>query len=167
MEQQNRRRGTAVVAVLVAAVALALGPRRLRRRRRRRQRRQRRQSTKAKGAVKATLTISNWPRLHRPGERTVAEFENETGVKVDYIEDVNDNEAFFGKMQPQLEQGESGGRSIFVVTDWMAKQMHDLGYLQEIDRDDLPNVFENLGPEPARTRRSTRTANTRSHGRAG
>ena len=49
-------------------------------------------------------------------------------------------------MQPQLEQGESGGRSIFVVTDWMAKQMYDLGYLQEIDPDDLPTVFENMVP---------------------
>ena len=56
--------------------------------------------------------------------------------------------AFFGKMQPQLEQGESGGRSIFVVADYMAKQMHDLGYLQEINHADLPTVFENLLAEP-------------------
>jgi hypothetical protein len=29
----------------------------------------------------------------------------------------------------------------------MAKQMHDLGYLQEIDHADLPTVFENLLPD--------------------
>jgi len=99
------------------------------------------------GPVKGSLTISNWPGYIDPGPKgTVAEFEGETGVNVDYIEDVNDNNTFFGKMQPQLEQGESGGRSIFVLTDWMAKQMWDLGYLQEIDHADLPTVFETLAP---------------------
>jgi spermidine/putrescine transport system substrate-binding protein len=49
-------------------------------------------------------------------------------------------------MAPQLEQGESGGRSIFVVTDWMAKQMYDRGFLQEINHDDLPEVFANMLP---------------------
>ena len=97
------------------------------------------------GAVKGELTISNWPGYIDPGKGgTVAEFEKETGVSVKYIEDVNDNNSFFGKLQPQLDQGESGGRSIFVVTDWMAKQMYDLGYLQEINPDDLPTVFENM-----------------------
>jgi spermidine/putrescine transport system substrate-binding protein len=102
--------------------------------------------TTAKGGpVAGKLTISNWPGYIDPGKNgTVAEFEKATGVSVDYIEDVNENEAFFGKMQPQLEQGESGGRSIFVVTDWMAKQMYDLGYLQEIDHSDVPTVFENM-----------------------
>jgi spermidine/putrescine transport system substrate-binding protein len=102
-------------------------------------------TTAKAGAVKGELTISNWPGYIDPGKGgTVAEFEKETGVKVKYIEDVNDNNSFFGKLQPQLDQGESGGRSIFVVTDWMAKQMYDLGYLQEINPDDLPTVFENM-----------------------
>ena len=97
------------------------------------------------GPVKGELTISNWPGYIVPGKNgTVAQFEKETGVDVKYIEDVNDNNSFFGKLQPQLDQGQSGGRSIFVVTDWMAKQMYDLGYLQEIDPDDLPTVFENM-----------------------
>ena len=104
-------------------------------------------TTARAGPVTGELTISNWPGYIDPGSKgTVAEFEDETGVSLDYIEDVNDNEAFFGKMQPQLEQGQSGGRSIFVLTDWMAKQMYDLGYLQEIDHNDLPTVFANLTP---------------------
>ena len=99
------------------------------------------------GPVKGQLTISNWPGYIDPGPKgTVAEFEQETGVDLDYIEDVNDNNTFFGKLQPQLEQGQSGGRSIVVVTDWMAKQMWDLGYLQEVDHADLPTVFGNLAP---------------------
>ncbi len=99
------------------------------------------------GPVKGDLTISNWPGYMDTGSRnTVAEFQDKTGVKVDYVEDVNDNAEFFGKLQPQLEEGKSGGRSIFVVTDWMAKQMYDLGYLQEIDHSTLPTVFDHLIP---------------------
>jgi spermidine/putrescine transport system substrate-binding protein len=99
------------------------------------------------GKVEGNLTISNWPGYIDEGPQgTIPEFEKASGVKVNYIEDVNDNNTFFGKMQPQLEQGESGGRSIFVVTDWMAKQMFDLGYLQEIDPEDVPTVFENMVP---------------------
>jgi spermidine/putrescine transport system substrate-binding protein len=104
-------------------------------------------ATAKAGPVEGELTISNWPGYIDPGkDGTVAEFEGETGVSVKYIEDVNDNNDFFGKLQPQLEQGESGGRSIFVVTDWMAKLMYDLGYLQEIDPADLPTTFENMVP---------------------
>lgn len=104
--------------------------------------------TTAKGGpASGKLVISNWPGYIDPGKNgTVAEFEKETGISVDYIEDINSNDGFFGKLQPQLEQGESGGRSIFVVADYMAKQMHDLGYLQEIEHDDLPTVFKNLLP---------------------
>jgi spermidine/putrescine transport system substrate-binding protein len=99
------------------------------------------------GKASGELTISNWPGYIDPGSKgTVAEFEDETGVKVDYIEDINSNDAFFGKLQPQLEGGESGGRSLFVVADYMAKQMYDLGYLQEIDHSDLPTVFQTLLP---------------------
>jgi spermidine/putrescine transport system substrate-binding protein len=99
------------------------------------------------GPVKGELTISNWPGYIDPGSKgTIAEFEKETGVSVNYIEDINSNDGFFGKLQPQLEQGESGGRSIFVVADYMAEQMYDLGYLQEIDHADLPTVFKTLLP---------------------
>lgn len=99
------------------------------------------------GKATGSLTISNWPGYIDPGkEGTVAEFEKETGIKVNYIEDINSNDGFFGKLQPLLEQGESGGRSVFVVADYMAKQMHDLGYLENIDHADLPTAFETLLP---------------------
>ena len=96
--------------------------------------------------VEGEFNISNWVGYIDKGEQgTVAEFEAKyPGVTVNYTEDVNDNAEFFGKVQPLLDQGESGGRSMFVVTDWMAKQMYDLGYLQEVDYADMPNVDANL-----------------------
>ena len=100
------------------------------------------------GEPTGNVTISNWPGYVDPGRKgTVAEFEQETGVKVKYIEDINSNTGFFGKLQPQLDRGESGGRSLFVVTDWMAKRMYDLGYLQELNHDDLQTVFDNISPQ--------------------
>jgi spermidine/putrescine transport system substrate-binding protein len=104
--------------------------------------------TARSGPVEGEIVISNWPGYIDPGAKgTVAEFENETGVQTDHKEDINDNVVFFNKLKPQLDQGDSGGRSIFVVTDWMAKRMYDLGYLQELNHDDLQTVFDNILPQ--------------------
>jgi spermidine/putrescine transport system substrate-binding protein len=100
------------------------------------------------GKPTGELTISNWPGYIDPGKNgTVAEFEERFGVDVNHIEDITSNVTFFGKLQPQLDQGDSGGRSLFVVTDWMAKQMYDLGYLMEFRHEDLKTVFDNILPE--------------------
>jgi spermidine/putrescine transport system substrate-binding protein len=88
------------------------------------------------------ITISNWP--YYIDKETVPDFEKESGVSVKYIEDVNSNEEFFAKMQPLLSEGKSGGRSLMVVTDWMAKRMHELGYLQEFEPAAIPNFEKNL-----------------------
>ena len=101
-------------------------------------------TVKLQGKPSGDLTISNWPLYI--DKKTVPEFEKATGVHVRYIEDVNDNAEFFGKMQPLLAKGQSGGRSIFVVTDWMANKMHDLGYLQNFDKSAIPNVVHNMVP---------------------
>jgi len=145
--EKDPRRITAVLAVLVAVVALAFGlaacgggddgggieggggdtaA----------------EEVKLEGKPSGDVTISNWPLYI--DEETVADFEKAAGVKVKYIEDVNANEEFFAKMRPLLEQGESGGRSLFVVTDWMVAKMKELGYLQKFDKSGLPNFEKNL-----------------------
>jgi spermidine/putrescine transport system substrate-binding protein len=97
---------------------------------------------KLEGKPSGSLTISNWPLYIDKG--TVPAFEKATGVSVKYIEDINSNEEFFNKMRPLLEQGESGGRSIFVLADYMVVKMKKLGYLQEFDKSGLPEVEKNL-----------------------
>src|SRR5216117_2850015 len=84
-------------------------------------------TVKVQGKPSGDLTISNWPLYI--DKKTVPDFEKATGVSVKYIEDINDNNEFFAKLQPLLADGESGGRSLIVPTDWMAKKMYDLGYL--------------------------------------
>ncbi|MGN6256845.1 MAG: polyamine ABC transporter substrate-binding protein [Solirubrobacterales bacterium] len=142
--EKDPRRISAFIAVLVAVATLALGlaacggggggiggsgekeaPK-----------------VKAEGKPSGSLTISNWPLYIDKG--TVPAFEKATGVSVKYIEDINSNEEFFNKMRPLLEQGESGGRSIFVLADYMVVKMKKLGYLQEFDKSALPEVEKNL-----------------------
>lgn len=100
------------------------------------------------GKPTGEVTISSWPGYIDPGKNgTLAEFEERYGVDVNYIEDVTSNVGFFGKLQPLLDQGQSGGRSMFIVSEWMVKQMHDLGYLQEFRHEDLQTVFDNILPQ--------------------
>jgi spermidine/putrescine transport system substrate-binding protein len=100
------------------------------------------EKVKVEGKPSGDLTISNWPLYIDEG--TVPAFEKATGISVKYIEDINSNEEFFNKMQPILAQGESGGRSIFVLADYEVSKMFKLGYLQEFDKSALPNVEKNL-----------------------
>ena len=98
----------------------------------------------AEGKPSGELTISNWP--FYIDNKTVPEFEQKTGISVKYTEDINDNSQFFAKVQPLLEQGESGGRDLFMVTDWMAKKMYDLGYLQRLDKEAIEPATANILP---------------------
>ena len=104
-------------------------------------------TAEAAGPVEGKLTISQWPLYIDPGKNnTIAKFERATGVDVNYIEDINENDGFFGKMEPELARGESGGRSLITVSDWLAARMYKLGYLEKLDYSKLPNVKKNLIP---------------------
>ena len=94
------------------------------------------------GEASGNLKIAQWP-LYIDG-KTISDFENASGLSVNYVEEVNDNDEFFGKVQPQFSQGDAGGRSIAVTSDWMSKKMYDLGYLQKLDHDELKTVDENM-----------------------
>ena len=101
-------------------------------------------TTATGGDPSGNLNISNWP-LYIDG-KTISEFDKATGTTTKYTEDVNDNNEFFGKVQPLLSQGDSGGRSLVVVTDWMAEKMYELGYIQNFDKDMMTTAQDNLIP---------------------
>ena len=101
----------------------------------------------AKGPAKGSFTFSQWPLYIDPGKKgTVAQFEKDTGIGLKYVEEINDNDQFFGKIRPQLARGDSGGRSLITVSDWLAARMDKLGYLQHFDYSKLPNVKKNMIP---------------------
>jgi len=99
----------------------------------------------AQGKPSGNLTISNWALYI--DKKTIPEFEQATDIHVNYVEDINSYDEFFGKMQPLLARGESGGRSLMVATDWLAKKMYDLGYIQRLDKQALAPAFSHLDPD--------------------
>ncbi|MGH3333440.1 MAG: ABC transporter substrate-binding protein [Nocardioidaceae bacterium] len=100
-------------------------------------------------AKEKNITFSNWIGYIDPikgkDTSTLEKFEQETGITVDYQNgDVNDNETFFAKVSPQLQDCKATGRDVFVVTDYMASRMIELGWIQKLDHANMPNVDANL-----------------------
>ncbi len=91
------------------------------------------------------ITVSNWPYYIDQNEDaskfpTLELFTKETGVKVNYLEDINSNEEFFGEIQAPLSRGQGIDRDIIVPTAWLAARLLDLGYLQKLDKSAIPNI---------------------------
>ncbi|WP_031224728.1 ABC transporter substrate-binding protein [Streptomyces roseochromogenus] len=98
------------------------------------------------------LTWANWPLYidtddKNPNRRpTVDTFEKRTGIRVDYVEEINDNDEFFGKISPALMNHQSTGRDLIVISDWMCARFVRLGWVQKMDRAHQPNVAKYLDP---------------------
>jgi spermidine/putrescine transport system substrate-binding protein len=71
---------------------------------------------------------------------TLEKFTEQTGVEVKYLEDYNDNDEFYGKVQGQLKLGEDIGYDLICPTDWMAARYIRLGYAQKLDKANIPNA---------------------------
>ncbi len=96
----------------------------------------------------AKLTISNWPAYIDEDDgdykSTLTMFQETTGIKVDYTADVNDNIEFFSKVVNQLGACQSTKRDIFTLTDWMAARMIGMGWIQKLDKANVPNLDAHL-----------------------
>jgi spermidine/putrescine transport system substrate-binding protein len=97
-----------------------------------------------KGEIASSLYFANWPAYIDEKRSALPKFQDKYGTKVKYVEEINDNDQFFGKVRQQYAQGTSGGRDIHVVTDWMAERMIRLGYVQKFDKSSMPNASANL-----------------------
>ena len=106
-------------------------------------------SDSASGSVR----FGNWPLyldVDDSGKRypTLEAFTEQTGIDVNYFEDYNDNDEFFGKVQAQLKLNEDIGYDLVTPTDWMAGRWIRLGYAQKFDGANIPNsgnILETLG----------------------
>ncbi|KOG60687.1 ABC transporter substrate-binding protein [Streptomyces antibioticus] len=103
-------------------------------------------------AAERVVNFSNWTEYidvddsgkHHP---TLETFRRRTGITVNYTEDINDNNEFFGKIKPQLAAGQDTGRDIVVLTDWLAARLIRLGWVQKLDPSNLPHAYTNLSPQ--------------------
>ena len=62
---------------------------------------------------RSTSTTTRRPRSTRHS----TQFTAQSGIKVDYFEDINSNSEYFGKIQGPLSQGQGIDRDIIVLTD--------------------------------------------------
>ncbi|MGZ5368385.1 polyamine ABC transporter substrate-binding protein [Aeromicrobium sp.] len=99
-------------------------------------------------ATDKRLIVSNWPEYIDEADgdvkSTLQIFEERTGIKVAYTADVNDNNEFFSKVVNQLGACQSVNRDMFMLTDWMAARMIQMGWIQKLDATKVPNLHKNL-----------------------
>jgi spermidine/putrescine transport system substrate-binding protein len=88
-------------------------------------------------------TFSNWPLYI--DKSVLKSFDKKYGGHVKYVEDINDNFEFFGKIRQQLQAGKPIGRDMIVVTDYLAGRLVRDGFVEAIDKSNVPN-FKNLVP---------------------
>ena len=91
------------------------------------------------------LSWSNWPEYVDVDDKTKTHptldaFTKQTGIKVTYTEDYNDNDEFFAKVQPQLRAGADTGRDVWCSTDWMVAKLIRLNWVQKLDKANIPNA---------------------------
>jgi spermidine/putrescine transport system substrate-binding protein len=94
-----------------------------------------------------TLNFSNWTLYMDTNNKThsnpsLIAFQKKYGVHVNYVEDINDNASFFGKIQGPLSRGQSIHRDLIVLTDndRYLSLMIKKGWTEKLDKSAIPNI---------------------------
>ena len=99
------------------------------------------------------LDFANWP-LYMDQDKvkgktvypSLQQFTKETGIKVNYKEVINENDAFLGKINPSLKAGQSTGWDLIVITNGGSiEKLIRQNFLIELDHSKLPNFQKNAG----------------------
>src|SRR4051794_8496394 len=109
-------------------------------------------TTGGKQQMAKTLHFSNWTLYIDTNNKTkshpsLQQFQQKYGTHVDYVEDINDNASYFGKIQGPLSRGQSVDRDIVVLTDndrYLALMIKK-GWAEKLDKSAIPNI-KNLIP---------------------
>src|SRR5207302_8513570 len=109
-------------------------------------------SSTASHTLAKTLRFSNWTLYIDIDEKTkrhpsLDQFQKKYGVHVNYVEDINDNATYFGKIQGPLSRGQSIDRDIIVMTDnsRYPSLLIKKGWVEKLDKSAIPNI-KNLEP---------------------
>ena len=98
----------------------------------------------------AELNFANWPLYidtdaeDETKHKTLEDFKAKYGTTVKYSEVINDNDEFFGTIQPALTGGQDTGWDLIVLTDWMASRLIRLGWVETLDLANMPNKVANM-----------------------
>ncbi len=98
-----------------------------------------------------TLKWANWTAYLDFDDKTktyptLETFMKQTGMKVSYSEDIEDNDSYFNKVAPQLRAGQDIGRDIVVFTDWMANRVVRDQLVQPLELIRMPHAANLLEP---------------------
>jgi spermidine/putrescine transport system substrate-binding protein len=99
-----------------------------------------------------TINFSNWPLYIDKGKLpngekgypSLYEFQQQTGMTVNYNDEIEANDSFFGELLPQLQAGQDTGRDIIVITN--GRELNALivnGWVTELDASRRPNFDAN------------------------
>ena len=98
------------------------------------------------------LQWANWPAYIDIDEKitpdptkypSINAFIKQTGVKVTYVESIQDNADFLGTLRQDLAAGNPTGWDVITPGGWVIERMGRLGYLEELDHSKLPNWTAN------------------------
>ncbi len=91
------------------------------------------------------LNFSNWGSYidvsssDKNDHPTLDGYTKATGVKVNYNEEITDNDEFYTKLDPLLKAGSDTGRDLIVMSDYMIPKLRHYNYIQELDLKNIPN----------------------------
>ena len=108
-------------------------------------------TVKDKSATEKIVRWANWPAYLDYDEKTkkyptLEKFQQQTGIKATYAEDIDGNDTYYGKIQGQLKNGDDIGKDVITMTDWMAGRLIRQNYVQKLDKANIPNA-KNLNPK--------------------
>jgi spermidine/putrescine transport system substrate-binding protein len=99
------------------------------------------------------LDFANWP-LYMDQDKvkgktvypSLQQFTKETGIKVNYKEVIQENDAFLGKINPSLKAGQPTGWDLIVITNGGSiEKLIRQNFLIELDHSKLPNFQKYAG----------------------
>lgn len=75
---------------------------------------------------------------------TLDAFNESSDFQVQYVEDIDDNNTFYGKIKDALQLDQFTGYDTITFTDWMNARLIEAGQVQEFDYANMPNVEKNM-----------------------
>jgi spermidine/putrescine transport system substrate-binding protein len=96
------------------------------------------------------LVWNNWPGYMDESEDgssrpTLDRFQEETGIKVEYLEEYNDNDDWYGVNRNELAAGKDVGADLICPTEWLAARLVRDEQVQKLDAANIPNKA-NIAP---------------------
>lgn len=99
------------------------------------------------------FVFANWPLYidvsptNKSDHPSIDDFTKQTGIKVTYDEVIQDDDSFFGIIQPELAAGQPTGYDLMVITNGIfLDKLKELNYLVALDQAMMPNFYKYASP---------------------